>query len=689
MGGEAFPEPLEISTWQDWENENECKRIFNIYGVTEMSCWATIHEVTKNDLTSERIPIGKALDETHCAFNLLTQHPENPEDCVEELLIASSSRVCYINKSKYKGEIDNDGFFACHTGDLVRKLNGNLYWNGRINDIVKRFGEKIDMNEIERVARASINSSHVVCVFVKKKIVLFYESRDESLKEKLLISLNLKLDANKIPDDIRRIDFLPLNEHGKVSKEKLRELYKEIILRDSAMNVEDIFIDAINKMFHLNIQSTNNFNGASGDEPDGKRRRENIDSTFYQLGGKSFDALRIAMKIEDKLNTSTNFLPKLLDNKHSIKEVLLFLKDVKNNDIEMKSAIEKKGVPIKKIYKFDLKKCVDSTPALLCINDSYFISVGSHSHKLININAKTMKIESQIELSDRIECEVAQFNSDCGLVGCYDGFLYCFEIITGKIKWKYDSGGMIKSKPFVTSNELIIIGNYNHEQNLRCIKVTDDAIELIWGKMLGKSLGILANILKIDDSSIIVATLSSTIHKIKIENGEEIWSKNLEFPIFSSPAKIPQSNSFLVAEVSKQIHCFDYDGNSLWTFNEFDGQIFSSFSFINDSILFGSHDKTLRCLNYNPQKSKDIDLKWKVILQSQIYSTPKVIKLKNREFVLSCSTSGYVNFIAHDTGILEYSKKLPGDIFSSPIVLKDSFFVGCRDNFLYGFLLEN
>lgn len=606
-------------------------------------------------------------------------------------MIASSSRVCYIDskgKDKAREKSDNDGFFVCRTGDLVRKLNGNLYWNGRINDIIKRFGEKIDMNEIERVARASIDSQ-VVCVFVKKKVVLFYESREESLKEKLTINLNLKLDANKIPDDIRRIDFLPLNEHGKVSKEKLRELYKEIIIRDSAMNVEDIFIDAINKMFHLKLQPINNLNGASGDEPDGKRRRENIDSTFYQLGGKSFDALRIAMKIEDKLKNSSNLLPKLLDNQHTIKEVLLFLKDMKNSDNEMKAAIEKKGVPLKKIYKFDLEKCVDSTPALLCVNDSYFISVGSHSHKLININAKTMKIESQIELSDRIECEVAQFNDDCGLVGCYDGILYCFEIITGKIKWKYDSGGMIKSKPLVTSDRLIVIGNYNHEQNIRCIKASVDAIELKWSKMLGKSLGILANILEIDDFSVIVATLSSTIHKIIIESGKEIWRKNLEFPIFSSPAKIPESKKFLVAEVSKQIHCFDYNGNILWTFDEFDGQIFSSFTFINDSIIFGSHDKTLRCLSYNPQKSKEIDLKWKVILQSQIYSTPKVIKLKNREFLLSCATNGYVNLIAHDTGILEYSKKLPGDIFSSPIIFKNSFFVGCRDNFLYGFLLEN
>ena len=124
--------------------------------------------------------------------------------------------------------------------------------------------------------------------------------------------------------------------------------------------------------------------------------------------------------------------------------------------------------------------------------------------------------------------------------------------------------------------------------------------------------------------------------------------------------------------------------------------MFSSFTFSSDSseneikIIFGSHDKFLRCLKYCPlnQKSSQVDLDWKLELQSQIYSTPKMIKVKDKDYIISCSTNGHINFVRLKSGILEYAKKLPGEVFSSPLVYNNnSLFIGCRDNYLYGFLL--
>lgn len=700
MGGESFPLPRDISNWQDWESENR-KRIFNIYGVTELSCWSSIYEVTKNDLNSFKIPLGKELDETN--YGYYSPPPSSnydPNDCVEQLLLLSKSRVCYINhKNRLKYEASFNGFYACYTGDLVRKLNGKLYWHGRTNDVVKRFGERVDMNIIESIA--SDFTAHVSCVFVKKKIVLFYQSihqsSDDSFKNQFYNHLKLKLNANEIPDDIRRIAFLPMNDHGKVSKEKLRELYKEISSKENfaIYDIEEFFIDAINQMFNLKLyKPTNEGNGSNGDEPDGKRRRGDFDSTFNQIGGKSFDALRVVMKIEDKLGvTSTGLLPKLLDNQHTLKDVCSYLNEIKNvqvkNDV---AATSTKLKLIKQFQAYNLEKCVDSSPGLLKINETHVISIGSHSNKLLNVNANTLEVVSQLELGDRIECEVAQLR-DSAIVGCYDGFLYCFDALNGSIKWKYESGGMIKSRPLVISDELIIFGNYNYDKNIQCIKVNENnEIELKWSKMLGR-LGIYANILQIDNNSVVVATLGSTVHRVKIENGEDIWKKQLESPIFSSPVVVPRREEFLVAEVSKNIHCFDFEGNILWNFKDFEGQLFSSFTFTSNKedeirIIFGSHDKFLRCLKYCPHQKSKVDLEWRVELQSQIFSTPKMIKVKDKDYVISCSTNGYINFICLKNGDLEYAKKLPGEIFSSPLIYNNnSIFIGCRDNYLYGFLL--
>lgn len=38
-------------------------RIFNLYGISEVSCWATLHEIT-NESHNDEIPIGQTLDAT-------------------------------------------------------------------------------------------------------------------------------------------------------------------------------------------------------------------------------------------------------------------------------------------------------------------------------------------------------------------------------------------------------------------------------------------------------------------------------------------------------------------------------------------------------------------------------------------------------------------------------------------------
>ncbi len=50
LGGESFPPLSLIRRWRHPENRT---RIFNIYGVTELSCWATIRELTATDLSGE------------------------------------------------------------------------------------------------------------------------------------------------------------------------------------------------------------------------------------------------------------------------------------------------------------------------------------------------------------------------------------------------------------------------------------------------------------------------------------------------------------------------------------------------------------------------------------------------------------------------------------------------------------
>lgn len=715
LGGEKFPSAKEVMAWQNWNDIDNRKRIFNIYGITEMSCWALIHEVTKDDLECGKIPLGIPIDDqTSLAFYPHVNDNDDDNESkrvIEELILTTSSRVNFFDNNDWDSKLGSSGVFAYITNDLIEKIDEKVYWYGRKDDLIKRFGERVDLSRIESFASEIISPTS--CIFIKKRIVLFYQSTKSHIESLLRNHLRLKLKSSEIPDVVKRIDFLPTCNHGKVSKNKLKELYKDILKEESVKSTaEDIFLEAINQIFNLKLENpTERMSSTSNnDEPDGKRMRTNIDSTFNQIGGDSFHALRIAMKIEDKMEVNSNgLLPKLLDNRHSIKDIFSYLKDLKlkpKNTAARKFLMqqnEKTLISFKTVRKYDLKKCVDSSPALINVNDISYIVVGSHFGKVIVIETDKFLVISEIELNDRVECEASQYKK-CFLIGCYNGSLYSIDFLNseknGTIKWKFDSGGMIKSKPLVIDDEFILFGNYA-EENLRCIHAdtTNSSMKIKWIRQLGKS-GIAANLLRIDKKSFLACTLDGTCERLDIFDGTSIWSKKFDFPIFSSPQKINNTNKILLAEVMRKIHCIDTDGNSIWNF-ETQGHIFSSFLFnqINDhsetKIIFGSHDKKLRCLNFDNKQASKVSLEWEIELQSQIYGTPKMFSIdnsndgvNNKEFIVSCTTNGYVNVINFSTGTLENSIKLPNEIYSSPLIYKNIISVGCRDNLLYCFKVE-
>lgn len=673
FGGENFPSTKEVLRWQNWDDPSR-KRIFNIYGTTEISCWASIHEVTKNDLEAGEIPLGELLEGTLFAF---IPHDELHE--IEHLIIMTKNRFCIADDQDDK--LLSCGLPIAHkTGDLVKRRNGKIFYYGRSNDIIKRFGSRVDLSRIEHIAH-QVHPA-VACIYTKKKIVLFYQSEAE--QQLIKYHLQQNLNSSEIPDEYRRINSMPLSDHGKVSKEKLKEIYKEIIKCDeeTRLEAEDSFLEAINQIFNLKLAKGRD----DTDEPDGKRIKTELDLTFKSLGGTSFDALRLSMKIEESLGISNELLPMLLDDTASIREICSYLKDLKPKDaIKIQEIIlQQTKICSTVVAQFDLKKCVDASPALIELdNKNSLVCVGSHSHELITINSSSLKIISKTLLDDRIESEVVRFN-DSGIVGCYNGQLYCFDFQSGAIKWKFASNGMIKSKALVI-DDLIIFGNYNYQENLWCLQVnpTND-VTLKWNRLVG-SRGVLAAPLLIDNSSAFICTLDGICEMIDVKTGNKKWNRQLESAIFSNPQRIPGTSKILVAEVSKKIHCLTtIDGNDLWSIKT-EGHIFSSFHFHQQDdellILFGCHDKNLRCYSY--REHSEPSPKWSVELQSQIYGTPKVVNVNSEPFAISFSTSGFLNFFKLSNGQLEHSHRLPGEVFSTPTVKDQTIFIGCRDNFLY------
>ena len=100
-----------------------------------------------------------------------------------------------------------------------------------------------------------------------------------------------------------------------------------------------------------------------------------------------------------------------------------------------------------------------------------------------------------------------------------------------------------------------------------------------------------------------------------------------------------------------------------------------------DLFLFGDHDCSLHSV------TKEMRFNWSIKLDSPIGSCPFIENLNSPKGMLSicccCTTNGSIFILDIATGKILATTKLPGEIFSSPLIVGDQIVVGCRDNNVY------
>ena len=278
--------------------------------------------------------------------------------------------------------------------------------------------------------------------------------------------------------------------------------------------------------------------------------------------------------------------------------------------------------------------------------------------------------------------------------GCYDGKVYFLKCETGVIVWYLKTGGPVKSSPFVDcSTGLVWVGSHD-----RYLYALDPLKRERVAAIDCKSGSVFSSPVVSHEPAHLVyaATLGGWIVAVDPYKGIIIWSYQLPKPVFASPAVTP--TGVLFACTNKTIYSFDSTGSIQWTFCT-DQPIFSSPVYfrntsIADYVLVGCHDKNLYCLT---SKGK---LNWLFTADSQIYSTPFVSQLFYRcgsenesrtqtsmvsvWAVFVFSTSGKMYALDLPSGLtLSDPVSLPGEVFSSPVVVSNRVLIGCRDDYLY------
>lgn len=164
---------------------------------------------------------------------------------------------------------------------------------------------------------------------------------------------------------------------------------------------------------------------------------------------------------------------------------------------------------------------------------------------------------------------------------------------------------------------------------------------------------------------------------LSITSGQQLWRIQLAKPVFSSPLWIDESRC-LVACVGGVLYCYSAS-QLVWKFAT-GAPIFSTPCITSDlTILIGSHDHFLYCLEANSGRQL-----WRLDFQNPLYSSPFAVS----NAVVCCSTKGLLRVVDIRTGITCSEVQLNGEVFSSPIFLKEKIIIGCRDDFVYCFHAE-
>lgn len=225
LAGEPCPAEI-VARWA------QGRRLFNAYGPTESTVWATVAECQSG---TDRPPIGRPILNTR--IRLLDRHLQSvPVGITGELHIGGIGLARgYLNRPELtRQKFISDPFSKdpnarlYKTGDLGRYLpNGDIEFLGRIDHQVKIRGFRIEPGEIEAVllTHPSVREALVVAQEnargEKQLVAYFVPQNPEVSGAELRFRVKEKLPDYMVPSAFVQLEHIPLNANGKVDKNAL------------------------------------------------------------------------------------------------------------------------------------------------------------------------------------------------------------------------------------------------------------------------------------------------------------------------------------------------------------------------------------------------------------------------------------------------------------------------------------
>ena len=226
VGGEAvYAKPFKY-----WKEKYKNTTLFEVYGPTESTIFATMCELTDSDIQNNETFIGYPLQNYH-VFILDKNGNILPIGCDGEICITGGG-LCkgYLNKPDLTKEKftynDNVKEVIYRSGDLgYFSTDGRIGYIGRNDNQVKIRGFRVEIGEIEKEILACGNISKVIVMPIEnrnmtKSLVGFIETNIPNYILTVIEKLKEKLTPYMIPK-LYQFENFPLNDNGKIDRKKL------------------------------------------------------------------------------------------------------------------------------------------------------------------------------------------------------------------------------------------------------------------------------------------------------------------------------------------------------------------------------------------------------------------------------------------------------------------------------------
>ncbi|KAK2835854.1 hypothetical protein Q5P01_016338 [Channa striata] len=698
LGGEACPSPALLMSWRQKDNKTQ---IYNIYGITEVSCWACCYKIPESLLqfssgfcsSASSVPLGGPLLGT--VMEVRDEQGVVVTQGEGQVFIGGEDRVCLLDNE----ETIIPGTMRA-TGDWVNIKDSQLYYLGRRDRLIKRHGKRVNLDSLQQlilslpqVAACAVGlykGSRLLAFVVAStsgdekaaspppSVLQFVEGAAEDLKQQILNKLSLLLPSYSVPDVVLPIPSLCLTTHGKVDMEALMKIYER------QRQWLDSSCDDISKL-KKTLQSV-------WQETLGIPKDATIDeeSNFLLSGGDSLKALHLCEDILTIVGVSSpELLETVLDGTfsdilHHVTRLTQTLLRESSPPSQPKAKRQHTDAPSMVPVKRECKGCASPTAGRLH-GGKEFVNVIRRVSEVRTKNIRIPEMNKSLQADAPRSLDVSlSWSSDTGrcvdaspvllvqagtdqgsnvistrvFIGSHSHRMQALDMETGSLLWERVLGDRIEASAAVSlCGTLVITGCYDG-----CVYFLSTASGETW--WMFETGDAVKSSPAVDPLTglVIVGSHDGHVYALNPKVRQCVWKRHCGGgAVFSSPCIHPSHRRLYVASLGGHLLCLNptFFGHTVKT-----SRFFSSPNCLSDHVVIGSVDGNICCFS-NTGK-----LVWQFLTNGPVFSSPCVTPDQQR--VLCGSHDGRLYCLNCADGSLVWTFQTSGKVYSSPFVFDGS-----------------